>query len=266
MEQRVYAIGDVHGYSGQLDRALKLIEDDGGPDAPIVFVGDLVDRGPDSRGVIERLIGGIAAGKPWTVIKGNHDRMFERFVSEAVSGDDMVLSGKGWLHHRLGGNTTLASYLDLPGFAHPDGGGIDTLSRVGLDPVPDALLTELARAACDQVPDDHLAFISRLPLWHRTGDLLFVHAGIRPGIPIDGQDEDDLLWIRDEFLLDTRDHGPLVVHGHTALDHPTAYPNRVNLDGGAGYGRPLHPAVFAGRRCALLTEHGQMPLVPARAA
>jgi serine/threonine protein phosphatase 1 len=266
MEQRIYAIGDVHGYSGQLDRALNLVEEDGGPDAPIVFLGDLVDRGPDSRGVIDRLIRGIAAGKPWTVIKGNHDRMFERFVTDAAAGDDMVLSGKGWLHHRLGGNATLASYLDLPGFRHPEGGGIETLARIGLDPVPDDLLEQLARAACDQVPADHLAFLARLPLWHQVGELLFVHAGIRPGVPIEEQEEDDLLWIRNEFLLDPRDHGPLVVHGHTALDHPVAYPNRINLDGGAGYGRPLRPAVFTGRSCALLTEAGHLPLVPARAA
>ena len=81
----IYAVGDIHGYLDQLDRALALIQADGGPDAQIVFVGDYTDRGPDSRGVIQRLLDGVNAGRPWHVLRGNHDRMFTRFVRDDTS-------------------------------------------------------------------------------------------------------------------------------------------------------------------------------------
>jgi serine/threonine protein phosphatase 1 len=232
----IYAIGDIHGQLAQLIHALTLIEADGGPDAEIVFLGDYTDRGPDSRGVIEVLTAGLAHGRAWTAIKGNHDRMFERFVTDGNQFDDRILSGRGWLDPALGGDKTLTSY--------------------GVDPSGRDVLNESRTA----VPPAHLAFLRALPHWHRVGDLLFVHAGILPGVAMADQAEDDLLWIRGEFLTDMRDHGPLIVHGHTALDNPTAYRNRINLDGGAGYGRPLVPAVFEGRDCWLLTGQGRVPL------
>lgn len=238
----IYAVGDIHGQLDMLAKALDLIVADGGPEAEIVFLGDLVDRGPDSRGVVDHLMRGQADGRRWHVLKGNHDRLFEGFVRRGFQFDPRIKSGLGWLHHRMGGVATLASY------------GLDDLA----DPGTDADMMA-ARAA---VPRAHLDFLGNLPLWHRHEDLLFVHAGILPDVPLDEQTEDDLVWIRDPFLTHTDPHPWLVVHGHTALDHPQHFGNRIDLDGGAGYGRPIHPAVFEGRDCWLLSDQGRVPLTP----
>ncbi len=238
----IYAIGDIHGQLEMLLGALDLIDRDGGPDARIVFMGDLTDRGPDSRGVIDHLMQGQAAGRNWHVLKGNHDRMFDRFVRTGMQYDKRIKSGLGWLDYRLGGATTLASY---------------GVADVG-DPASKADL-KAARAA---VPQAHLDFLSGLPLWYRHRELLFVHAGILPGVALADQIEDDLVWIRDPFLTYTDPHPWLVVHGHTALDFPQHFGNRIDLDGGAGYGRPIHPAVFEGRDCWLLGDQGRTPLLP----
>ncbi len=259
----VYAVGDIHGQLEQLDRALALIEADGGPDAPVVFLGDYTDRGPDSAGVLDRLIAGQEAGRPWRFCKGNHDRMFLSFLAMGRENDSRISSGKSWLNRALGGVRTLRSYgLESEGLSFLDNGGIETLASYR---VPGGRLssTELAEAARQAVPEAHLRFLNSLEPYHEAGELLFVHAGLRPGLPLDRQSEDDLLWIRGEWLTSTADHGWLVVHGHTALAHPEHYGNRVNLDGGAGYGNPLVPAVFEGRRAWTLGEAGRTPLEPA---
>jgi len=234
----IYAIGDIHGQIEALRAALALIRADGGDDAPIVFLGDYPDRGPDTRRVIDLLIDGIERGRPWVVLRGNHDRMFSRFVRSGNQHDGRILSGKGWLHADLGGPATLASY------------GVDAHA-------PDVL----ARARAS-VPETHLDFIESRPLWHRHENLLFVHAGLRPGVAPADQEEDDLIWIRDGWLDDPRDHGALVVHGHTALHAPRHHGNRLNLDGGAGYGRPLVPALIEGSKVWLLSETGRHRLRP----
>jgi Calcineurin-like phosphoesterase len=238
----IYAIGDIHGQLEMLLGALDLIAADGGPDAEIVFLGDLVDRGPDSRGVIDHLIKGQAAGRRWHVLKGNHDRLFEGFVRSGFQYDPRVSSGLGWLNPRMGGATTLDSY---------------GMQGIG-DPASDADI----KAAGKSVPRAHLDFLGSLPLWHRHRELLFVHAGVYPGVVLEDQSEEDLVWIREPFLSHTDPHPWLVVHGHTALDHPEHFGNRIDLDGGAGFGRPLHPAVFEGRMCWLLTDKGRVPLTP----
>ncbi len=261
----IYAIGDIHGHSAQLDRALRLVERDGGADARIVFLGDYTDRGPDSRGVLDRLVGGLAEGRNWVCLKGNHDRMFERFLTEGRENDDRIKSGLSWMNKRLGGPSTLGSYgLGGEGaaFLHAANGGIETLASYEiegdlLDP------QEVVMRAREAVPQAHLQFLAQRPIHHGEGECLFVHAGLRPGIALEDQDEDDLLWIRDGWLEDTRDHGPLVVHGHTALDAPEHYGNRLNLDGGAGYGNPLVPVAIEGRDAWMLTEKGRVPMVPA---
>lgn len=259
--QPIYAIGDIHGQKAMLDRALALIDADGGADARIVFLGDYTDRGPDSKAVIETLIAGQTAGKPWTFIKGNHDKMFVDFITQAIEHDPHVKSGISWINKRLGGVTTLASYgvAGEPNFLHPANGGLETLAAYidGDKKLDRKTVQSMAR---DAVPQAHIDFLKRLPLTHETDDLLFVHAGLRPGIPLADQDPDDLMWIRDGFLESDQDFGKLVVHGHTALDHPQHHGNRVNLDGGAGYGNPLIPAVFEGRDCWLLTPTGRQPL------
>jgi serine/threonine protein phosphatase 1 len=238
MQDRLYAVGDIHGQLAELERALALIEADGGAEAPVVFLGDLVDRGPDSRGVMDRLIGGIEEGRPWTVVKGNHDEMFERFLTMNTLDHHRILSGVNWFAERLGGRETLISY----------GVDIDAL------PTPEAILA----AARDAVPAGHLHFLQTLPAWHRAGDLLFVHAGIRPGVPWERQDPEDFLWIREPFLSHEGAFPWLVVHGHTPGERPERHRNRINLDGGAGYGRPLVPAVFEGDEVWLLEASGRV--------
>lgn len=242
MTRPIYAIGDIHGQLDYLDAALDLVAADGGHDAEIVFLGDLVDRGPNSRGVIQRLMDGQAAGRNWRVIKGNHDRMFARFVSEAEEHDERILSGIGWLNPRLGGSATLASY--------------------GVDIVSDTSSFRLFTEAQSAVPQAHLDYVVNLPLFLEHGELLFVHAGIAPGLPLQEQTEDDMVWIRDPFLKYMAPHPWLVVHGHTALDFPCHFGNRVDLDGGAGYGRPIVPAVFEGTDCWLLSRGGRVRLTP----
>lgn len=242
MTQPLYAVGDIHGQIDFLEQALAWIAADGGDAAEVVFVGDLEDRGPDSRAVIERLRSGIAEGRPWTVLKGNHDRMFTRYLDSGELHDERIASGIGWLNPRLGGPMTLASY-----------GVMDAESR------PFDIVLEEARRA---VPPEHRAFLKALPVHHQRGELLFVHAGIRPEIALEDQTEDDMIWIRDGFLKDNRAHPWLVVHGHTAIDVPAHYGNRVNIDGGAGYGRTLYPVVFEGRDAWMLDETGRIALAP----
>ncbi len=243
MQTPIYVIPDIHGHLDQLEAALARIEADGGQAAEIVFLGDLVDRGPDSRGVIERLIRGRAEGRRWHVLMGNHDQLFARYLRTGRVEHPRIRSGAIWLDERLGGAATLASYgIRVEPWTMPTG--------------------NLYRAVRRAVPRRHLAFLESLPRLFVRGALLFVHAGIRPGVPLPEQAADDLNWIRAPFL-DHRDPWPwLVVHGHTALKHPRHFGNRIDLDGGAGFGRPLHAAVFEGRKCWLLTEGGRKRLRP----
>jgi len=239
MTDPIYAIPDIHGQDAALTDALGRVERDGGPEARIVFLGDLVDRGPDSRAVIDRLMRGQQEGRPWTVLRGNHDQMFLDYLDQGSLHSPCVVSGLSWLHARLGGATTLASY----GVRASTWARKRTLAQ--------------ARAA---VPQAHRDWLAERPLWHEAGPLLFVHAGIRPGVALIDQAPDDLMWIRAGFLDHPEPHPWLVVHGHTALDQPVHFGTRVDLDGGAGYGRPLWPAVFEGTDGWLLTETGRTPI------
>ena len=258
----IYAIGDIHGQIDMLHHALDLIQTDGGTHAQIVYVGDFTDRGPNSKAVLDVLINAQQQGRPWHFIKGNHDRMFHDYVRSGVEHDPHVKSNISWVNPRLGGVTTLASYgiLGAPHFTHPEG-GLERLSHYETNGETIPPQDIIARAQ-SLVPSAHLDFLSNLPLTFETPELLFVHAGIRPGVSLADQDPEDLIWIRDGWLDDTRDHGKLVVHGHTALDHPVHHGNRVNIDGGAGYGRPLVPVVFEGRDCWALTDAGRVPMRP----
>lgn len=242
MQEPIYAIGDVHGQLEELERVLDLIEQDGGPDAKVVFVGDYVDRGLNSKAVVQCLIDGQAAGRNWICIKGNHDRYLTRFLADQTIYDPSTSSGLYWFNPRLGGDKTMLSY--------------GVIAEDGMD------ISPIHAQALQAVPKAHRDFLENLPLMHVTDALLFVHAGIRPGVPLDQQKEDDLVWIRQGFLDHDAPFDHLVVHGHTALEHPEHAGNRVNLDGGAGYFRPLHAAVFEGRECSLLSEVGRMPLRP----
>lgn len=242
MPDPIYAIGDIHGQREELERVLQLIEQDGGPDAYTVFLGDYVDRGPDSKSVVQMLCDAQAAGRNWHMIRGNHDRYLTRFYDDATIYDPNTQSGLFWMNPRLGGDKTLRSY----GVQAEDG----------------APVAPIHSEARKKVPSEHIDFLKNLPLIHETKHLICVHAGIRPGVSLQDQVEDDLVWIRTGFLDYTDSFGKLVVHGHTALDHPMHAGNRVNLDGGAGYFRPLQVAVFEGIECALLSDTGRIPLRP----
>lgn len=242
MTQPIYAIGDIHGQIEMLENALALIEADGGKDAQIVFLGDYVDRGTHSKDVIERLSQSKSAGKPWRFLKGNHDRMFEWFLEPVPRHDPYLLVGYHWLHERLGGTTTLASY--------------------GVQADPSRRLFNVHADALKAVPHHHLRFLQDCETSFFHGPLFFAHAGVRPGVALSDQTEDDLVWIRNEFSNDTSDHGALVVHGHTPVDAPLHAGNHVNLDTGAGYGKPLTTAVFEGTTVHVLTAKGRQHLTP----
>ncbi len=243
---RTYAIGDIHGHIALLEHVHALITTDraqtGDHDAPVIHLGDLVDRGPECRAVLQFLIDGMAAGQPWLVIKGNHDRMFTRFLRDPKEPEPGLKPGLSWLHPRLGGAATLASY--------------------GVKNPADRPIAPVHAEAVAAVPQAHIDFIDSRPTWLQRGDVVYVHAGIRPGVAMEAQAETDLVWIRDGWLEDTRDHGFLVVHGHTALDHAKHYGNRVNIDSSAAYGGPLTAVVVEGRDVFVLTEQGRVPLRP----
>ncbi|WP_010141658.1 metallophosphoesterase family protein [Oceanicola sp. S124] len=249
----LYAIGDIHGQIGMLDEVLAKIDADGGDTGPggadeVIFLGDLVDRGPAARQVLERLIAGRAEGRRWTVIRGNHDTMFLRFLRNGELHDPAIKSGNGWTHHLLGGCATLESY------------GIAT----GIDRAPEDLFAE----AQEKVPAEHRAFLESLPLWQQRPGLLFVHAGIRPGIALEEQAEQDLIWIREDFYAEDGPHPWLVVHGHTIVPAPTHFGNRIDIDTGAGANpapRYLSCVAFEGTQAFVLSDRGRQPLLPSPA-
>lgn len=238
---RLYAIGDIHGQLDQLLAAHERVFRDGGRGALIAHVGDLIDRGPDSRGVVDHLLRGQAAGRPWVVVRGNHDRFLPMLAAQPGWVDPGLSAGQHWLDRlSLGAGATLASY------------GIDIAQA------RPAVVAEVRRA----VPADHLRFLAGLPPWFLHPLALVVHAGVRPGIDLQRQSEDDLVWIRTPFLDCTETFGPLVVHGHTALETARHYGNRLNIDGGAGHGRPLCAVVIEPGCVHLLSEDGRVPLGP----
>lgn len=235
-----YVIGDIHGHLDLLKRAHDLIRVDQAlyGTGPVVHVGDLVDRGPDSRGVVEYLRAGVAAGEDWVVLKGNHDRLLSRFLDDPKWHDPGLRPEMGYLHPKIGGGATLVSY--------------------GVRAAADRPLAPVHAEALVAVPAAHRTFLDSRPTMFRWGEAVFVHAGIRPGVALEDQVEQDLVWIRHEFLLDKRDHGALIVHGHTAVDQATHYGNRLNIDSGAAYGGPLSAVVIEGRQGWLLTDQGRV--------
>ncbi|MDO5705505.1 MAG: metallophosphoesterase [Paracoccus sp. (in: a-proteobacteria)] len=239
---RVYAIGDIHGQIDLLRQAHRRIDADGGAGATVVHLGDLVDRGPDSRGVIQTLIDGQAAGCDWRVVLGNHDRMLSRFLSDPDWIDPGLSSQRHWIvHPHLGAAATLMSY------------GVDATLPC----------RDLHRAMLSAVPREHATWLAGLPDWYLHPLALFVHAGVRPGVDLQDQTQDDCVWIRQPFLQSDADFGPLVVHGHTPVaDRPVHYGNRLNIDSGAAYGGPLSAVVIEASGVWHLTEDGRRPVVP----
>lgn len=261
----IYAVGDLHGNLPEFRRALRLISADGGARDAVVWLGDYVDRGRDSRAVIDGLVAGRDAGRRWHFILGNHDRLFREFLCDGRINDAAIRSGACWFNHNMGGLTTLASYgltADEPPGLLRDADGPERLGRFVLN--GDALDTQaLAARTRAAVPEAHRAFLDGLAVSFETEDLFFAHAGVRPGVPLSEQVEEDLVWIRQAFLQDKSDHGKLVVHGHTPVETPMHMGNRVALDTGAGYGRSATVAAFEGRDVFILGDAGRSALRPA---
>ena len=209
--QRIYAIGDIHGRLDLLDDLLKRIEGDdqarGGADTMLVFLGDLVDRGPQSSQVIERLLDLRESGRNACFLLGNHDEVFLK----AVEGDLKALR----FLIRIGGKETVLSYgMTADVYRHAD-------------------FVELSRLFSERVPDRHRTFLQTFENYLEVGDYLFVHAGIRPGLRIDQQSTADLRWIRGDFLHDRTSHGKIVIHGHSISDEADIRKNRIGIDTGA---------------------------------
>ncbi|HEY0148199.1 MAG TPA: metallophosphoesterase [Allosphingosinicella sp.] len=208
---RAYAIGDIHGRLDLLDLLLAKVEADIASRPPkrnfIVFLGDLIDRGPESAGVVERLRTYQPEGARPIFLAGNHEEVLLRMLG----GDASILPS--WL--KFGGAECAQSYGLQP----------DSLRLLA----EDAAL-QLLRA---KVPRAHADFLESFGDTFRFGDYLFVHAGIRPGVGIEQQDRYDLRWIRDPFLSDTKEHGVMVVHGHTIVPQVEERPNRIAIDTGA---------------------------------
>jgi serine/threonine protein phosphatase 1 len=207
---RIYAIGDVHG---RLDLLLKMhdaiIEHRArrpAADWRIIHLGDYVDRGADSKGVLDFLIRATDRDARVIALAGNHDVGFLDFLAEPVP--------DGLFAHN-GGRETALSY----------GVRIDFSDR--------AALPAQARALRDAVPERHRAFLQGLKFSLEFGDFFFCHAGIRPGVPLDRQEPSDLIWIREVFLNFNGLHPKVIVHGHTPSPEPAVLANRVNVDTGA---------------------------------
>lgn len=240
----VYAIGDIHGRMDALAKTHGLVERDGGTDAHIVHLGDLIDRGPDSPAVIDYLMGGQAQGRNWQIVKGNHDNKLPRFMEDPFWIDPGPSSENTWTGDtQNGAGATLLSY-----------GIADAETRP---------LAEVHAEALKKIPPEHARWLDGLaPYILHPGGFLFTHAGIRPGIDLSAQSRVDLMWIRKPFLESTADHGALVVHGHTAIKRATHYGNRLNIDTGAGYGRPATAVRLDADGVWLLTDDGPLPLQP----
>lgn len=207
---RIYAIGDIHGRADLLDRLLRQIDADLTKNSPRhaieVFLGDYVDRGPASREVLDLLIDRESTHEV-VFLKGNHETLLARFPTDPSILDD-------W--QRLGGLETLMSYGITPTI------NADTLVQ-----------TRFAVTFDQAFPESHRRFLGDLKTSFTCGDYFFVHAGVRPGVPLTKQREEDLLWIRQEFLLCEDDFSKIIVHGHTPVLQPDIRPNRINIDTGA---------------------------------
>ena len=208
---RLYAIGDVHGRDDLLADLLETIEADSARRGPaklvLVFLGDLIDRGPSSAEVVERLRTYRPAGTRLIFLAGNHEEVLLRIVD----GESRLIPD--WL--RFGGADCLRSY----------GADPQRLSKMASEPA-----LEIIRTA---IPPAHIDFLRSFDDTFRAGDYLFVHAGIRPGVPLAEQSASDLRWIREPFLADRAEHGFMVVHGHTIREAVEERVNRIGIDTGA---------------------------------
>ncbi len=230
--RRVYAVGDIHGRADLLVRLMEDLRRDvaqgGFEGRPIlIFLGDYVDRGFQSREVIDVLLSDLLSPFETYFLKGNHEAAMLQFLTDPSI-------GPRWAE--FGGAETLVSYGVRP-----------PRTRTSLEDWGRA--SEELQAV---LPASHLHFLSNLDLSVRLGDYVFVHAGVRPGVPLDQQSEYDLLWIRDEFLVDRKPLGAVIVHGHTPTSAPHRDSRRVGIDTGA---------YLSGRLTAARFEHESVEFI-----
>lgn len=234
--QLIYAIGDIHGRSDLLALLLDKIAADaahskGAKRRTLVFLGDYIDRGHDSARVVDMLLGELPRGFDAHFLKGNHEAIMLDFL------EDPTYLGQ-WLAN--GADATFRSY------------GMDLEELIRKGATPDAW----RRAFLASLPEAHRDFFEILELAVAFGDYLFVHAGVRPGVPLEAQDPHDMVWIRAPFLQSDEDFGKIVVHGHTPAREPVIRANRIGIDTGA---------VFTDRLTALKLEDGSRTLLYAAA-
>lgn len=205
--QRVYAIGDIHGRRDLLDQLLEKIDADAQGDSyQLIFLGDYVDRGPDSWGVIERLVC-LRQSRPSTIfLKGNHEQALIDFIADPKASE-------AWL----------------------DWGGLETLQSYGVENIRGRSLEQVRDQLSELMPDAHFRFLLDLSLSYARGHYFFVHAGVNPTRSLQSQRESDLLWIREPFL--SAKNGlktdKIIVHGHTPTAQPEDLGWRINIDTGA---------------------------------
>lgn len=224
--KRIYAVGDVHGRADLLEKLLGLIFSDaaGNMDNSLIFLGDYIDRGPDSRRVVDVLTQFVATDFNLITLKGNHEEMLLQFLE----GEGPMMT---WL--RNGGRETLKSY------------GVDVADLYQTSATDEAM--EAARRTLRKaMPGSHVEFLAALELTYQEGDYLFVHAGIRPGIPVSEQKEEDLIWIRKDFINSDADFGKIVVHGHSISARPVVSKNKIGIDTGAWRSDVLSALVLEG--------------------
>ena len=231
-DTRVYAVGDIHGRADLLKRLMQLIHEDVQQSKEsrvvLIFLGDYVDRGFQSKDVIDFLLSDELEHYETYFLKGNHEAAFETFLSDHTFGPQWA---------RFGGAETLMSY--------------------GIQPPRAKTISSEWEEVCHQLnhdlPTEHRAFLGSLSLYATLGDYVFVHAGLRPGLTLDEQSEKDILWIREEFLKDEGAFDRVVVHGHTPISDPHHDFRRIGIDTGAYLTGKLTAACLVGSKVKFLT-------------
>ena len=201
MSRKIFAVGDIHGCYDKLAAMMKILPWRKDEGDLLLFIGDYIDRGPKSREVVDFLVRLRQQGGEFVFLKGNHEKMLLDYYIQQK--DQMLYVANG-------GAETIASYVE---------GGIGRKAFV--------------------LPEEHLEFFLSLALYHETEDYIFVHAGLKDGVPLNEQSEEDLLWIREEFIYSAYDWNKRVIFGHTALEIPFVTPGKIGIDTGAVYGNKL---------------------------